>query len=129
MRDQLAQSLQDLARCYSSAGRLERAFAVLSEARPLWKAQNNLPMLAENLGNTAQIRVMMAEFDEAIEAADESMGVATAIENEWGRVNARAFVGLVLVAQGEIDRSLDLIQELITDGEKVGHPARGRRFC
>lgn len=124
IQGQLALSLQDLARCYMSVGRLEKAYAVLSEARPLWKAVNNLPMLAENRGIIAQIRVMTADFDEVLEASDESLHIATAIENAWGRVSARSFIGLAYIAQGEIGRAQDVIQGLITDGEKAKHPAR-----
>lgn len=124
MTDLLAQSLQDLARCYLTLQRPDKALAVLLEARPLWKKLKNLPLLAENFGIDSQIQVMMARFDEAIKASEESLAIATSIENVWGRATARSFVGLAYLARGEIDRALDIIQALIADGEQEGHPSR-----
>jgi tetratricopeptide (TPR) repeat protein len=124
MTEQLAQSLQDLARCYLTAERPDRALAVVHESRPLWQKLNNLPMLAENLGIEAQIFMMNAQFDEAIKASEESLAMATSIDNAWGRVTAHSFVGLVYLARGEIDDALDSIQTLIAEGEGAGHPAR-----
>jgi hypothetical protein len=124
MKEQLAQSLQDLARCYLTVERPDKALDVIKESRPLWQALNNLPMLAENLGIEAQIYVMLAQFDDAIKSSEESLTIATSIDNVWGRVTARSFVGLVYLARGEIDRALDVIQALIAEGEQEGHPAR-----
>ena len=124
MKEQLAQSLQDLARCYLTVERPDKALAVIKESRPLWQSLNNLPMLAENLGIEAQIHVMLAHFDDAIKASEESLAMATSIDNVWGRVTARSFVGLVFLARGEIDRALEDIRALIAEGEQERHPAR-----
>jgi tetratricopeptide (TPR) repeat protein len=125
MTEQLAQSLQDLARCYLAVEQLDKARSVLNEARPLWQELNNLPMLAENLSVDAQSLMMMARFDEAIEASEKAAAIATSIDNMWGQITARLFVGLIYIARGEVDQALDLIQKLIADAERVRHPARG----
>jgi class 3 adenylate cyclase/tetratricopeptide (TPR) repeat protein len=125
MKEQLAQSLQDLARCYLAAERLDKARSVLNEARPLLQTLNNLPTLAENLSVEAQLLVFMARFDEAIEISDNALAIATSIDNAWGQVTARSFVGLVYLARGEIDQALEVIQAVIAGGEQEGHPARG----
>ncbi|MDX1417695.1 MAG: hypothetical protein R3293_26055, partial [Candidatus Promineifilaceae bacterium] len=39
-----------------------------------------------------------------------------------GQVNALAFVSLVYLARGEIDRALEVIQAFIPGAQKVGHP-------
>ena len=123
MTEQLAQSLQDLARCYLTLQRPDKGLAVLIEARPLWQKLNNLPMLAENFGIDAQIGVMMGRFDEAIKASEESLALATSIDNMWGRVTARSFIGLVYIARGQIDRAMEVINALIAEGESERHPA------
>jgi tetratricopeptide (TPR) repeat protein len=124
MNEQLAQSLQDLARCYTTVARPDRALEVLKEARPLWETLNGLPMLAENFGIDAQIHVMTAEFDDAINASAQALAIAVSIDNVWGRATSRAFVGLAHLARGEIDRALEVIQALIADGEQERHPSR-----
>jgi tetratricopeptide (TPR) repeat protein len=122
MSGQLAHSLQDLGLAYISLGDLDKANAALAEARPLWETLGNLPMLAENWANTCYLRVDGAQFDEAIAASEESLRIASSIENEWGRVNSQGFVGLVYLARGEIDLTLQTINGFITDAERIGHP-------
>lgn len=122
-QEQLALSLKDLARCYSSVGRLENALVFLDEARSLWEELNNLPLLAENHSIAAQIHIMMADFDDAIHEADESYRIAVSAENLWGTVSARSFIGLVPLARGEIDRAQEVVQGLISDAEKTKHPS------
>jgi class 3 adenylate cyclase/tetratricopeptide (TPR) repeat protein len=122
MSSQLAYSLQDLGLAYISLGDLDKANAALAEARPLWKTLGNLPMLAENWANTCYMRVDAAQFDEAIAASEESLRIAVSIDNEWGRVNSQGFVGLVYLARGEIDLTLQTINGFITDAERIGHP-------
>jgi tetratricopeptide (TPR) repeat protein len=46
------------------------------------------------------------------------------INNEWGQVNCRTFIGWVLAAGGEVDRCLSLAEEMSSLGEKLGHPGR-----
>ncbi len=122
MDEQLAHSLQDLALVYMSSGYLNQADAALGKARQLWESLQNLPMLAENLANTSHIRVMTAQFNEAIAISEESLRIAQSIENAWGQVNPQGFVGLVYIARGEVDRTLHNVQHLIAEAEKIGHP-------
>ena len=119
---QLAHSLQDLAMAYQSSGDLDKVNAALAEARPLWETLRNLPMLAENWANTCIMRVETAQFDEAIAASEESLRISKSIENEWGQVNSQGFIGLVYLARGEIDLSLQAANGMITDAERIGHP-------
>lgn len=123
MHGQLAHSLQDLALAYSrSSGDLDKANAAMTEARPLWETLRNLPMLAENWANSSYLRVMTAQFDDAIASSEESLRIAKSIENAWGQVNPQGFVVMVYMARGEIDQTLSALQRLITEAEKIGHP-------
>lgn len=122
LHDQLAHSLQDLGLAYLSQGLLDQADAVLAESRSIWETLQNLPMLAENWANATIIRVMTTDFDGAMATSDESFRIAKSIDNDWGQVNARAFILLVYLARGEIDRTLHAAQRLIEGAEKIGHP-------
>jgi class 3 adenylate cyclase len=122
MHEQLAHSLQDLGLAYMAQGLLEQADAVLAESRSIWETLRDLPMLAENWSNSTYIRVMTADFDGAMAASDESFRIAQSIGNDWGQVNARAFVVPAYLARGEVDRTLQMVQPLISAAEKIGHP-------
>ena len=122
MPEQLGHSLQDLGLAYIAAGRLSDADKVLQEARPLWEKLNDLPMLAENWANTVYLRVSMADFEDSLRAEEESTNIALAIENKRGLINARAFIVLVYIARGEIDRALELAESVIDAAEIEGHP-------
>ncbi|MGW8227195.1 MAG: ATP-binding protein, partial [Anaerolineales bacterium] len=129
MTEQLAYSLQDLALAYFAAGHLDKADAAMAEARPLWDELGNLPMLAENWANTSYLRLMYAQFDQALAASEESFRIATSIENERGQVNSQGFIGLGYVVRGEVDRALQQIRHMMVDGERVGHPGYILGYC
>jgi class 3 adenylate cyclase/tetratricopeptide (TPR) repeat protein len=123
LREQLARPLQDLGLAYLSSGLLAKADEVLAEARSILEATRNLPMQAENLANAALIRGMTADFKGAIDYFEESYRIAQSIDNAWGLVNARTFSGMIYLALGEVDRTIQTVQSMIVDAEKVGHPA------
>jgi tetratricopeptide (TPR) repeat protein len=79
-------------------------------------------MKAEVWANRTYIRVMTADIEGAIISSDCSFEIARSIDNLWGQVNARGFLGLVYMARGEIDRALQTVNDLIPSAQKIGHP-------
>src|SRR5919201_5335686 len=50
-REQLAFVLNDLCRLYTCRGEFEKAYAVIKEARELWRALDHQVMLADSFGS------------------------------------------------------------------------------
>lgn len=122
--EQLALSLQDLARPYLGVGRLKEARTLLEESGGLWRELGNLPLLVEVFSSMVLVSVMEGKFDEGMDYHRQASKISQAINNEWGQVSCRSFIGLGLSAMGEVDSCLQLISETMLTGEKVGHPGR-----
>ncbi len=66
LQEQLAYTLNDIGELYVLTGQLERGKASNQEARQMWQAMNNLPMLADNLGYATMSHTLAAEYQPAI---------------------------------------------------------------
>ena len=106
LREELAFIIHDLSRAYFRAGRMDNAWAAENEAIQHWKEMNNLPMLADALGNLGQAYYLMGEFDKSLENLDEGLRISRGINNAWGQ--AYTLFGLVPVylERGDVDRAL-----------------------
>jgi tetratricopeptide (TPR) repeat protein len=80
LSEQLALSLNDLgSHCYTVVGQLALASEVLAEARELWKAQGNLPMLADNLASAAEIDAWMGHYERSLCIGQEALRISQTI--------------------------------------------------
>jgi tetratricopeptide (TPR) repeat protein len=85
LREELAYTLHDLANAYAVAGRNQEAQAAAEEAGELWRQMGNLPMLVDNLANSAWARYQAGQVDEAIGLANEAQRVSRSIDSLWGQ--------------------------------------------
>lgn len=73
---QLGFSLQDLQYPYRTLGQHARALALLDESRAVWRGLQEWHMLADNLNQTAMLRLPRGEWDEAEAFTREAVQVA-----------------------------------------------------
>lgn len=79
----LAFVLHDLARGYSEVGMLEEALATAMEAQALFREQDNLPMLADNLGLMTELHHWQGDMAAAEATAREGIEIGKKIGNPW----------------------------------------------
>ncbi|MCC7353201.1 MAG: hypothetical protein IT330_05530 [Anaerolineae bacterium] len=120
LQEQLGFTLNDVGRSYVVYGKADRARAALLEAREIWQALGNLPMLAENLTNTSMLHFFVGEYDQAIAAADEAYRLSQVAENEWGQAFSLSVAGYVYFDRGQMDRFIAGAEESIRLGEEAG---------
>jgi tetratricopeptide (TPR) repeat protein len=112
--EQMAYVLNDLGtHAYMDLGRYRDALRVNLEARPLWKAQNNLPMLVDNLSAAAMLHMILGEYDANIESSTEARGIADSIGNPWGQAFSRFQLGMVQADRGDFADALQTMNESI----------------
>lgn len=120
LREQLSYSLNDIYRAYQGIGELERAIEALDEARDLWRELANLPMLADNLINSAISHFFDGNYDRALTLLEEGQRIAESIENLWGRSFSKGIEGLVLVELGDFEQALGAIDECVQVAKEFG---------
>ncbi len=103
LQERLAFALNDLAlnlRLTSSPD-LARADRYAREARALFRALDNLPMLADNLSQQALHEYLQLELPAALAHAAEAQEIGQRIGNTWGQSFAAMVQGLVRNLTGE----------------------------
>lgn len=122
MQELLAYSLQDLALAYMAVGDFGNSRQRFREARLIWEALNNLPMLAENWSNSGLERLLTGALEEASLDFDRGFEIAQRIDNLWGQANARIFFSETLLARGEMDLAFESQRTFLPIAQDVGHP-------
>ncbi len=117
LREQMAETLNDLSFIYQSAGQLDRARAYGAEARELWRALGNLPMLADNLTNAAVIHYRACEYAAALALTAESEAVSVTIGNRWGQAYSRLIAGWAQHETGALGAAIQTLETAAQLGE------------
>ncbi len=119
-REQLAFVLNDLTRAYTCVGQFEQAYAVVAEARELWRSLDNKSMLADSFGAEAEACFNAGEYDKSLELAGQSLQISEAIGNVWGQGYNSMLMGFVYLDRGEADRAILVMNESIRFGDEAG---------
>jgi DNA-binding SARP family transcriptional activator len=120
LKKRLAYVLNDLATNLRLSGQLEQGQAYADEARRLFQEMNNLPMVADNLGQQAWSDYHSLAFDEALKHAAECTTLSQKIHNHWNLSMAALIRGMVWVARGEWGQALIDLAESMQFGEEAG---------
>ena len=111
LTEQIAYTLSDIGIYgYFANAEADKSRAVLSEARGMWRAQNNLPMLGDNLNNSGILEFIWGDFAQAQIYYQEALSVSERIGNAWGQSLARGFKGLHHAEAGEFGSALSDMQ-------------------
>jgi class 3 adenylate cyclase/tetratricopeptide (TPR) repeat protein len=111
LREELAYTLHDIANAYSIVGRGQDAWAASEEAGELWRDMGNLPMLVDNLANSAWGRYQQGRLGEAIGLADEALRVSRSIESLWGQAYSFFTLAPFHLEQGAYVQAIDAIEQ------------------
>lgn len=120
LREQEAFTLNDISSNFQTLGQPERALQALKEARPIWRSLDNLPMLADNLARTAMLHAMIAQLDQAVDRAHESLAISDRTGNLWGQSYGRIAIGLAHFARGELGPAIRELTRCVDLAEQAG---------
>jgi tetratricopeptide (TPR) repeat protein len=123
LRERLAYVLNDLSPMLYYKGQPELGARYNLEARAMWRALQNLPMLADNYGYAVMNHLVSAEYAQAIAASQEGVRLAREIGNEWNEAFAQTWVGEAYVELGEIETAERVMQNAIALGARAFPPA------
>ena len=112
--------LNDLSINLRLSGRQTEGQRHAEEARTLFHAQANLPMLADNLAQQAWSDYHQLRFADSMHWAQESATLCHKIENGWNLSLVMATRGLVNTLLGEWGNALADLEESIKRGKAAG---------
>ncbi|HET7236043.1 MAG TPA: adenylate/guanylate cyclase domain-containing protein [Actinomycetota bacterium] len=124
-REQIAFTLNDVSRAHMAIGDFGTAAERLAEARLLWEALDNRPMLADNLTLLSLLRLMAGDHDGAMAEAERAVEISREIGNRWGESVALMWVYRVQLVRGELGAAMREIERCREVGEEGGFAFAG----
>lgn len=121
LREQMAYDLNDLSHVYDSVGEPAKCDETLEEAIRLWRALDNLPMLADGLATFAFKEGHNGNYDHGLACAEEAIRVSESIGNLWGQAYSLSTVGNAYWGRGEADRAIAAMEKTLQLCEPSGY--------
>ena len=120
LEEQLAFTLNDLAKAYFTVDRGDDAWAAISESDDLLRKRGNLPMLDDSLITSAGGHYFQGRFRQAMASAEE----CTEVSESFGNVRVKAIslyvLGAIYMELGEIGNAIAVLEEAMPMLEKMG---------
>jgi tetratricopeptide (TPR) repeat protein len=113
LEHQRALTLHDLYIPYRAVGKLQRARQVQDESRALFRAMNDLAMLSDSLGMSAQFALLEGKPLQTIEYASEGMAISQAIENTFGVFFNKSFLAFAYLELGRFREAFTAVDDAI----------------
>ena len=123
LEEQLAYTLHDLARPLAMLGHSKQAMEASEEAGRLFREQNNLPMVVDNMATASSGYYLFGQLDLALERAEEALSLSRSIGSLWGEAYASmrlAFVLAELGYVGQAAKAWDVAGEVAEDASFIG---------
>ncbi len=115
--EQIAYTLQDIARAHLAVGQFAEAKEALESAREAWRALGNRPMLADNLINAAGILYARGPLTGGAELIEEALEISRSIGSVHLEAAALAAVAQAYTETGNIEKALAAIEDGITKSD------------
>lgn len=119
--EQRAFILNDMGLCLWLNGHLDRAREFWREASGLWRALNNLPMLADSLCEAAGLAVDSGDYSLALSLAEEAHQISQTIANLWGQSHSKIWIGYIYWDRGQVDQTIEVMTECLRLAEMAGY--------
>ncbi len=120
LEEQLAYSLNDLARALLGNGDFERAKIVSHEAQALFKKMGDLPMVADNILNAAERNLILGNYERSYDQYKQIADIATSIDNQWLLAWGLAGMGYIALDYGQVSKGIEMISETIRIVDRIG---------
>lgn len=120
LEEQLAYSLNDLSRALIGNGDFEQAKPVSDEAQSLFKKMGDLPMVADNIFNSAERNLILGNYELAQEQYKQTANIATSIDNQWLLAWGLTGMGYLALDYGQVSKGIEMISEAIEIVDHIG---------
>jgi predicted ATPase/class 3 adenylate cyclase len=118
--EQLAYALNDLARAYVGLGEFDKAQSVADEAYLLFERLGDMPMLGDNILNSAEINLALGNYELAYGQYLEIVEIAEGIDNGWLKAWGLTGTGHISLEYGNISQGLEMLTEVVAITDQIG---------
>ena len=120
LQEQLAFTLNHLARAYFVVGRGEEAWEAQKESNGLLRELGNLTMLTDSLITSAGGHYFLGQYQNALSSAEECLEVSKSIESVWSQAVSLYVLGAIYLDLGETGKSIEALEQAMPLAEAAG---------
>jgi tetratricopeptide (TPR) repeat protein len=120
LQEQMAFILNDLGYCFAFMADFKRAGAAFHEVSGLWRALNNVPMLADSLTGICLVNVFTGKYEAAINFFEQALQLSQTMDSIWGLAGCRHNIGYVYRERGQLGQAIFEMTESIRLSDIVG---------
>lgn len=120
LRELRAYILNDVSRALVTTESVPSALNALTEAREIFRAANNLPMLVDNLSTTAETAQVGGELDMAEDFARQAQELSQTIGNLWNLAYSNLTLLTVYLLRGEYAQAFALCETTVRLAKQSG---------
>jgi tetratricopeptide (TPR) repeat protein len=120
LRELRAYILNDVSRALVTAEAVPSALKALAEAREIFRAANNLPMLVDNLSTTAETAQVGGELHLSEDFARQAQELSRTIGNVWNLAYSTSTLLTLYALRGEYTQALEACAQTIGFAEQSG---------
>jgi class 3 adenylate cyclase/tetratricopeptide (TPR) repeat protein len=120
LQEQLAYTLNDIARAYFTVGKVEQAWAAQKESMDLLREMGNLTMLTDSLITSAGGHYFLGDFDDAMVSLEECVDVTKSTGSAWGQAVGLYVLGAVYIESGEIGKCVQALEDALPLAKQAG---------
>ncbi len=120
LREQVAFTLNDLARAYFVAGRGEEAWSAQRESNGLLRELGNVTMLTDSVITSAGGHYFMGQFQNAQVSAEECLEVSKTIASPRGEAVSLYVLSAIYLDLGETGKSIRALELAVPLAQEVG---------
>ncbi len=120
LRELRAYILNDVSRALVTAESVPSALHALAEAREIFRAENNLPMLVDNLSTTAETAQVGGELNMAEDFARQAQDLSQMIGNVWNLAYSNTSLLTIYAQRGEYSQAFETCAQTIRLAEQSG---------
>ncbi len=113
LREQMAYILHDSHRAFRNNNQLDEAQRRLDKAMDLWRELGNLPMLADGLNSSADLRHSMGDNETSLQLATEAYQLSQSIGNAWNEGFACGIIGEIYLDRGQLSAALEWLHRSV----------------
>lgn len=120
LTEQMGYTLHNLANIYQSLDRIEESLQAALDARAVWVALKNTPMLADSYSLTSNVTLIGGDYETTITDAKEMLRLGQSIGNSWTQTVAYLYSGPSLTEQGVFGQAYQAFHQALDLAQKAG---------
>jgi len=118
----IAVTLANIGDSYGSLGDVDKTIECYQESIEMYNEIGDKLGRGVTIGKMGNAAIMLGSYDDALKLLNVAVGIAQAVGNRMWDVLHQADIAAVYAHQGNIDKGIDVLEQLVPQAKEIGSP-------